>query len=50
MINVLARLNAEPAPQNAADDAAGQPTRRWPNTARYDSLRAQDDAEEIDHA
>jgi len=49
VINVLGRLNATPAPQSAATtlQVAEPPLA---NTARYDRLRPQDDAEEIDHA
>ena len=49
VVNVLARLNAKPAPQNAATTLkVSQPP--LADTARYDGLRGQDDAEEIDHA
>ena len=49
VINVIARLNAAPAPQSAATvlQVADKPLA---NTERYDSLRGQDSAEEIDHA
>jgi hypothetical protein len=49
VVNVLGRLNATPAPESAATtlQVAEPPLA---NTARYDSLRPQDDAEEIDHA
>src|SRR5450631_1921154 len=48
VVNVLGRLNAAPAPQNAATtlQVTSPPLA---NTARYDSLRA-DSAEEADHA
>jgi len=49
VINVLARLNAKPAPQNAATTLTVS-TPPLADTARYDGLRGQDDAEEIDHA
>ena len=49
VVNVLARLNAKPAPENVATTLqVSQPP--LANTVRYDSLRAQDDAQEIDHA
>ena len=49
VINVLARLNAKPTPQNAATTlkVSAPPLA---DTARYDGLRGQDDAQEIDHA
>jgi transposase len=49
VINVLARLNATPLPASAATtlQVAEPPLA---DTARYDRLRPQDDAEEIDHA
>jgi transposase len=49
VINVLARLNAKPAPPNAATTlrVSAPPLA---DTARYDGLRGQDDAQEIDHA
>jgi len=49
VVNVLGRLNATPLPESAATtlQVAEPPLA---NTARYDSLRPQDDAEEIDHA
>jgi transposase len=49
VVNVLARLNANPAPQNAATTLKVS-TPPLADTARYDGLRGQDDAEEIDHA
>ena len=49
VLNVLARLNAAPTPQNAATTLQVA-TPPLANTARYDSLRATDAAEEIDHA
>jgi transposase len=49
VVNVLARLNAKPAPQNAATTLKVS-TPPLADTARYDGLRGQDDAEEIDHA
>ena len=48
VINVLGRLNAAPAPQNAATTLQVTTT-PLANTARYDSVRA-DNAEEADHA
>lgn len=48
VINVLGRLNAVPAPQNAATTLQVT-TPPLANTARYDSLRT-DSAEETDHA
>ena len=49
VLNVIARLNAAPAPQNAATglQVADKPLA---NTERYDSLRGQASAEEVDHA
>ena len=49
MINVIARLNAAPAPQSAATvlQVADKPLA---NTERYDSLRGQASTEEINHA
>lgn len=49
VVNVLGRLNATPRPESAATtlQVAEPPLA---NTARYDRLRPQDDAEEIDHA
>ena len=49
VLNVIARLNAAPVPPNAATalQVADKPLA---NTERYDSLRGQDSAEEIDHA
>ncbi|MBC5767494.1 IS21 family transposase [Ramlibacter albus] len=49
VLNVIARLNAAPAPQNAATglQVADKPLA---NTGRYDSLRGQASAEEVDHA
>ena len=47
VINVLARLNAKAAPENAATTLQ-LATPPLANTARYDSLRA-DSFEEIDH-
>jgi hypothetical protein len=49
VLNVLGRLNAVPAPENAATSLQIL-TPPLANTARYDSLRATDDAQEIDHA
>jgi hypothetical protein len=49
VLNVLGRLNAVPAPENAATSLQIT-TLPLANTARYDSLRATDAAEEIDHA
>jgi transposase len=49
VVNVLARLNAKPAPQNAATTLKVS-IPPLADTARYDDLRGQDDAEEIDHA
>ena len=48
VINVLARLNAKAAPENAATmlQLAMPPLA---NTARYDSLRGQDSTEEVSH-
>jgi len=49
VVNVLARLNATPLPASAATTLqVAEPPRA--DTARYDRLRPQDDAEEIDHA
>jgi len=49
VVNVLGRLNAAAAPANAATTLKVlEPP--LANTARYDSLRAQDDAQEVDHA
>jgi hypothetical protein len=49
VVNVLGRLNATPAPESAATtlQVAEPPLA---DTARYDRLRPQDEAEEIDHA
>ena len=49
VINVIARLNAAPAPQSAATvlQVADKPLA---NTERYDSLRGQASTEEINHA
>jgi hypothetical protein len=49
VLNVIARLNAAPVPQNAttALQVADKPLA---NTERYDSLRGQASPEEIDHA
>jgi transposase len=49
VLNVLGRLNAVRAPENAAT-ALQSLTPPLANTARYDSLRSTDDAQEIDHA
>jgi len=49
VLNVIARLNAAPAPQNAAT-ALRVADKPLANTERYDSLRGQASAEEIDHA
>jgi transposase len=49
VINVLGRLNATPLPDNAATTLQVA-TPPLANTARYDSLRAQDDAQESQHA
>ena len=53
VLNVLARLNAEPAPQSAAT-ALQVSTPPLANTERYDSLRtgsaADTTTEEADHA
>ena len=49
VVNVLGRLNATTAPQNAATTLQVS-VPPLANTARYDSLRAQDDAEEVNHA
>jgi transposase len=49
VLNVLGRLNAAPTPQNAATTLQVA-TPPLANTARYDSLRATDAAEEVDHA
>ena len=48
VLNVLARLNAEPAPESAAT-ALQVSTPPMANTERYDSLRAAS-TEEADHA
>ena len=49
VLNVIARLNAAPAPQNAATalQVANKPLA---NTERYDSLRGHDSAQEVNHA
>jgi transposase len=49
VLNVLGRLNAAPVPQNAATTLQVS-VPPLANTARYDSLRAADSAEEIGHA
>ena len=49
VINVLGRLNAPPIPENV-ETALKVATPPIADTTRYDSLRAQDTAEEIDHA
>jgi len=49
VINVLGRLNAMPAPENA-QTTLKVATPPLADTTRYDSLRTQDIAEEIDHA
>jgi transposase len=49
VVNVLGRLNAAPPPENAATTLQVT-TPPLANTARYDSLRAPDDAEETLHA
>ena len=49
VINVLGRLNAGPAPQNV-QTALQILEPPLANTARYDSLRVQRSAQEIDHA
>jgi len=49
VLNVLGRLNAAPAPENAATTLKVA-TPPLADTARYDRLRAQLDAEEADHA
>ena len=49
VINVLGRLNAVPLPPNAETQLrVSDPP--LANTARYDSLRSEDQPEEIDHA
>ena len=48
VVNVLGRLNATPAPQNAATTLLVA-TPPLANTARYDSLRGQDSTEEACH-
>ena len=49
VVNVIARLNAAPTPENAATalQVADKPVA---NTERYDSLRGQASTEEINHA
>ena len=49
VLNVLGRLNALPAPENAVTSLQIV-TPPLANTARYDRLRAAGDAEEVDHA
>jgi hypothetical protein len=49
VINVLGRLTAAPVPESAATTLQVT-TPPLANTARYDSLREVDSAEEIDHA
>jgi hypothetical protein len=49
VLNVLARLTATTAPENAATTLQVL-TLPLADTARYDRLRADDSAEEIDHA
>jgi hypothetical protein len=49
VINVLNRLYTQPEPENAATTLQIV-TPPLANTARYDSLRAQDDTAEVDHA
>ena len=49
VVNVLSRLNATPAPENA-DTLLQVSTPPIANTARYDGLRAQEIVEEIGHA
>jgi hypothetical protein len=49
VINVLSRLNAKPAPENA-ETSLQIATPPIADTARYDGLRGQDVAEEIGHA
>ena len=49
VVNVLSRLNATPPPQSAATTLQVA-TPPLANTARYDSLRADNAQEEVDHA
>ena len=49
VLNILSRLNAAPAPENA-QTALQVATPPLADTAHYDGLRTQDVAEEIDHA
>lgn len=49
VVNVLARLNAAPAPGHVATSLAVS-TPPLADTARYDRLRAHDSAEEVGHA
>jgi transposase len=49
VVNVLSRLNTTPTPPNAATSLQVA-TSPLANTARYDSLRGEDSAEELDHA
>jgi transposase len=49
VVNVIGRLNAVAPPENAATTLQVS-TPPLANTARYDSLRAPDDAQEIHHA
>jgi transposase len=49
VINVLGRLNAPPLPENV-ETALQTTTPPLADTARYDSLRTQDDTEEASHA
>jgi hypothetical protein len=49
VLNVIARLNAAPAPQNAAA-ALEVATKPLADTQRNDSLRGQDSTEEVEHA
>jgi hypothetical protein len=49
VVNVLARLNAAPRPEHVATRLAVN-TPPLADPARYDRLRAQDNAEEVGHA
>ncbi len=49
VVNVLARLNAPPAPQQNVQTALQVLEPPLANTARYDSLRGQDSTQEVGH-
>jgi hypothetical protein len=50
VVNVLGRLNAQPAARDGCDAAAGEPRRRWPTRRATTACALASDMQEADHA